>query len=421
MVRKEECMDIWLLHRQGHSLRAISRMTGLHRDTVTRYLRSEEFPRYKAVDRRSKLEPYHQMIRDWLSGEDYQATRIYELVTCQGYRGSYETVKRYVGRVKGERDRVAYLRFETDPGFQAQVDFADFKVINPDSSEETFYCFVMVLGFSRHKYVEFVDRCTMPVFLDCHKNAFGYFGGVPGEILYDNMKNVVIRRLVGRAEFNATFSDFALHYRFKPVACPPYSPWYKGKVERPMDYIRERFWRGYRFTDLGRTNRDVLHWLNTVASERVHGTHREKVRDRFETEKPRLGEIPRRPYDTSEKVVRKVYKDCLVSFGGNQYRVPHKFVGRKILLKVKNGLLRAFYEAEFLVAYQIPAGKGRIVSHSWLIKALKNDQEQLRRKYRVPPKGKGKATRGLLKDGLRFETVQRRPLYEYARAAGGEA
>lgn len=418
MVRREECMDIWVLHRQGHSIRAISRMTGLHRNTVAKYLRAEEFPQYAVVNRRSLLEPYHGMIRDWLSSEDYRATRVYELVTLQGYRGSYETVKRYVRLVKGERDRVAYLRFETDPGFQAQVDFADFKVINYDGFEETIYCFVMVLGFSRCMYVEYVERCTMTVFLDCHKNAFGYFNGVPGEILYDNMKNVVIRRFVGQAEFNDTFSDFALHYRFKPAACPPYSPWYKGKVERPVDYIRERFWRGYHFTGLIRANRDMLDWLYTVAAERIHGTHREKVRDRFEKERPHLGMIPRRPYDTSEKAVRKVYKDCLISFGGNRYRIPHRFVGRQVLLKVKNGLLRAFCDARFLVAYRIPEGKGHIVSHPWLIEALKNDQEQLKRKYSVP-KGKGKATRGLLKDGLRYETVERRPLSEYDRVAGG--
>ena len=94
----------------------------------------------------------------------------------------------------------------------------------------------------------------------------------------------------------------------------------------------------------------MLSWLDTVAAERIHGTHREKVKDRFEVEKPHLGSIPRRPYDTSEKAVRKVYKDCLISFGGSRYRIPHRYVGRKVLLKVKNGFLRAFYAARLLVA-----------------------------------------------------------------------
>ena len=135
-------------------------------------------------------------------------------------------------------------------------------------------------------------------------------------------------------------------------------------------------------------------------------------------EKPCLGEIPNRPYDTSEKVTRKVYKDCLVSFGGNRYRVPHKYVGKKVLLKVKNGFVRIFYDEEELVSYRIVEGKGQMVSHPWLIDALKKDLQQRERKYRVPS-GKGKATRGLLKHGLRHETVQRRSLSDYEELIGG--
>jgi transposase len=418
MVQWEGYMDIWTLERQGHSLRSISRMTKLNRETVTKYLKAGEIPKYKVKNRRSDLEPYHQMIGDWLKTEDYQATRIYELVMHQGYRGSYETVKRYVSQIKGERDRIAYLRFETHPGLQAQVDLADFKVICATGLELTIYVFIMLLGFSRHMYVEFIDRCTMTRFLDCHKNAFGWFGGIPGESLYDNMKNVVIRRLVGRVEFNPTFKDFAAHYRFKPIACPPYSPWCKGKVERPIDYVRERFWRGYQFVDIPQTNKDVWDWLNSVAINRIHGTHKQQVGERFMIEKPLLGDIPNRPYDTSEKVTRKVYKDCLVAFMGNWYRVPHKYVGKKVTLKIKDGIMKIFYDDIHLTTYRIADGKGQMLSHPWLIQALKDDQEQRERKYRVPT-GKGKATRGLLKNSLRYEVVQRRPVSEYLRVVGG--
>jgi transposase len=379
-------------------------------------VRAGGIPGYKVETRRSGLEPYYGMIGDWLAQEDYQATKVYELALHQGYTGSYETVKRQVRKVKEERDRRAYLRFETHPGLQGQVDFADFKVTSFDGQELTVYAFVMVLGFSRHMYVEFIDRCTMTSFLDCHKNAFGYFGGIPGEILYDNMKNVVIRRLVGRAVFNATFQDFAVHYRFKPIACPPYSPWYKGKVERPIDYIRERFWRGYGYQSLTRVNMDMLDWLNTVAVCRIHGTHRQRVSDRFEVEKTCLGTIPHRPYDTSEKVIRTVYKDCQISVGGNRYVIPHHYVGKKVLVKIKDGLLRVFSDDVLLVTYHIPEGKGQVVADPRFYEALRQDQRQIRLKYRIP--GKGKATRGLQKDGLRVE-VQRRSLAEYDRLAGG--
>lgn len=418
MVGKEECMDIWSLKRQGLSERAIARRVGLDRRTVKKYLDKKEFPRYSAVNRKSKLEPFHELIEDWLSQEDYQATRIYDLVQLQGYQGSYETVKRFVHKVKEKRDRIAYMRFETVPGLQAQVDFGDFKVIDPEGDEITLYALVMALGFSRHKYVEFIEKCTMTAFLDCHKNAFGYFGGVPGEILYDNMKNVVIRHHVGHVEFNETILDFAAHYGFKPVACPPYSPWYKGKVERPIQYVRERFWRGYHYINNECLNRDILRWLDTVASIRIHGTTKQKVIDRFVVERPHLGELPNRPYDTSEKATRKVYKDCQISFDGNRYLVPHKYVGKKVLLKVKNGIIRIYHDERLLVVYRIPEGKGTLVADPRFYAALKKDKDQWKRKYKVF-KRKAKATRGLLKHGLLHEKVQRRPLSVYEKLAGG--
>jgi len=297
------------------------------------------------------------------------------------------------------------------------VDFGDFQVLGPDGQVQTLYVFVMVLGYSRHMYIEFVERCTMTVFLDCHINAFGYFSGVPSEVLYDNMKNVVVRRHVGKTEFNGTFLDFAAHTGFKPVACPPYSPWYKGKVERPMDYIRERFWRGYYYDDPQRLSEDIRIWNSTVALARVHGTTKERVSDRFEREQAHLGQCPARPYDTSEKVTRKVYKDCQVSFGGNRYVVPHALAGRIVLLKIKNGGLRVYDDDNLCVDYLIPAGKGNLVSNPEFYEALKKDKEQLLRKYRIPL-GKGKATRGLLKHGLIHEIVQRRPLSAYDAVLG---
>lgn len=412
MVGKEECMDIWALKRQGCSIRAIARKLGIHRKTVRKYLESKELPKYRSVNRKSGLEPYHQMIADWLSTEDYHATRVHELVVRQGYQGGYETVKRYVREVKEQRDRIAYLRFETQPGQQAQVDFADFQFVTAAGDLRTLYVFLMVLGYSRQMYIEFVERCTMTVFLDCHQNAFRFLGGVPAEILYDNMKNVVVRRHVGKAEFNATFLDFAAHYTFKPAACPPYSPWYKGKVERPIDYLRERFWRGYQYTDLDRVNRDALDWNTTVAMERVHGTTREQVKVRFDRERPHLGQLPNRPYDTSEKIFRKVYKDCQISFGGNRYVVPHTLVGKPVLLKIKNGSLRVFDDANLAAEYQIPESKGQLLAHPGFYEALKKDREQQARKYRGSP-GKAKATRGLIKNGLLHEIVQRRPLAAY--------
>ena len=132
MIGKETTMDIWTLSRQGYSERAIARKLGLNRRTVSKYLKEGEIPQYKTVHRVSGLEPYHGMIQDWLSQDDYNATRIYGWLKLQGYEGSYETVKRFVRTEKEEKNRIAYVRFETLPGAQAQVDFADFQIKGVD-------------------------------------------------------------------------------------------------------------------------------------------------------------------------------------------------------------------------------------------------------------------------------------------------
>lgn len=415
MITKETLMNIRSLATQGYSHRQIARMTGLHRVTVKKYLNEGQLPVYHKTDRASLLQPYQELIGNWLSQENFQATRIYELLTAQGYKGSYDTVQRYVKALKERRDRIAYIRFETMPGQQAQVDFGDFQIEEPDGSKKTVYCFIMVLGYSRHMYIEFIEDCTMPNFLACHQHAFGFFGGLPSEILYDNMKNVVVKHLVGTVEWNRTFSSFCVHYGFKPVAAPPYSPWVKGKVERPIHYVRERFWRGYVFNSLAQANSDIRQWINTVAGQRIHGTVQEQVCVRFQRERPSLGALPVHPFDICEKVYRKVYKDCQVSFNGNRYVVPHEYVEQKVLLKIRNGILRIFADDQMLTVYRIPEGRGQTMAHPQFYQRLQDDRQQVRRKYQKPF-GKGHATRGLLKDALRLE-VMARPLSVYEQEA----
>lgn len=415
MIKKETLMDIRSLAKKGHSRRQIAKMTGLNRRTVSKYLEEGTLPVYQQQQRQSKLESFKPLINGWLEQTDYQATRIHEMLIGEGFDGSYSTVRRYVESIKERRARKAYIRFETTPGQQAQVDFGDFQIQNADGTSITIYCFMMVLGYSRHVYIEFIDKCTMPKFLACHSHAFGFFGGVPSEILYDNMKNVVVKRLAGTVQWNKTFEAFCVHYGFKPLATPPYSPWAKGKVERPIDYLRNRFWAGYVFKAIIPANTEVRQWINGVASQRIHGTTKEKVEARFLREKPYLGALPRQPYDISEKVYRKVHKDCQLSFGGNRYVVPHQYAGQKILLKIRDGILRVFDDARMVTAYRIPNGKGQTLAHPQFYQRLKADAEQNRRKYGPPGRrGKIKATRGLIKNSLHVE-VMTRPLSDYDR------
>jgi transposase len=418
MISAEVFMTIVAMNKiQGFSVRKIAQITGKHRNTVKRYLEGNEFPRYRRQTKETKLDPHRRAIDDFLSEDAYQATWIYDRLKRMGYTGAYESVKVYVRGVKEQKKRLAYLRFETEPGLQAQFDWGDFQIMEADGRVTTVYAFVMLLGYSRAMYVEFVKRCTMETFMDCHTRAFRYFKGIPSEVLYDNMKNVVLRKSEGKPIFNLEFLHFAHHNGFQPTLCPPYSPWVKGKVERPIQFLRERFWRGYQFTTLERANADVLVWLNETAHQRIHGTHGQPVHIRWEEEIPHLRMFPAADYDTSLKVFRKVYKDCRLSWEGNRYQVPHHVVGKRVMLKIKDRRIRIYYDQDLLVTYQQPETKGKSLGYPWLDAALRYDKEQLKRKTHTGKKGK--ATRGLTTGSL-YPQVAQRPLSEYeAYAAGG--
>jgi transposase len=417
MISKEGYMEIKAMQRNGKSIRAIAKELGLHRKTIRKHLTESDFPRYRKTKRKdSILEPYRQAIKDYLEEDDYQATWIWDRLKNRGYAGGYDTVKRYVQTIKAQKSRLAYARFETEPGRQAQFDWGDFQVEESGGRTTTIFAFKLVLGFCRADYSEFVNRRTMESFLDAHIRAFHYLQGVPAEILYDNMKHVVVGRDgTGKPIFNAEFLHFADHYGFQPRLCPPYSPWMKGKVERPIDYLRERFWRGYHYSSIRKANEDVLAWLNETANRRVHGTHHQAVDERWREEIPHLRPLPASDYDTSLKVFRKVYRDCQISFNANRYVVPHRVVGLKIMLKVKNGLIRIFHDQDLLATYEEPATKRNLVSNPRFYEDLRRDREQMRRKY---GRGKGKATRGLVNGSLWID-VHHRPLSEYEKLAQG--
>jgi transposase len=393
MISPEKYMDVVSLHKLGLSNREIARKLGIDRRTVKKYLEKREFPEYKSEKRKKKkLEPYQEVINRFLEENNYKATWIWDRLKKMGYSGSYETVKQYVKTVKGEKARLAYIRFETEPGLQAQVDWGCFDVENPDGSIRKIYGFLMVLGYSRTLYVEFVESCNLQSLMDCHINAFHHLHGVTHEILYDNMKTVVNDRLEGKVEFNLEFFHFAHHYGFRPRVAPPYSPWVKGKIEKPVDFVRERFWRGYRFTTIEQANKDMKTWLNETANQRIHGTHHQQVSKRWQEEIPFLQTLPMKDYDTSLKVYRQVYKDCQISYKGNRYVVPHTMVGKKVLLKVKKGHIEFYNDHELLVSYEEPKKKGVVVKNDRFYQDLLNDRELARKKYgKCQAVGKGRA------------------------------
>lgn len=417
--KKETVLDILVLHKIGLSQRGIARRLGVSRETVKKYIEHPELSKKQALLRKKKLDPFEDQISSWLKEDDYSATWIYDRLSKIGFEGSYEIVKRKVKALKDKRCQIAYIRFETEPGRQAQVDFGEFQVALPDGSIQKTYLFSMILGYSRKIFAVFIEHCDLPTFLDSHIAAFDYFGGVPQEILYDRMKNVYIGRIAGEDKFNDTLTAFALHYGFKPEVAPAYAPWVKGKVERPFSFIREGFWRGYGFISLQLANRNLAVWL-MAKENRIHGTTHEKISTRFNREQPQLNHLPSNQFDTSWRVYRKVQKDCIISFEGNRYVLPHPLVGKQVILRIKDTTLRVFDDNDLIVTYEIPDGKGHLVEDKRFYEALRRDKEMNHRKFGNGHRHKGRAKGTLSPIAPRYEMdVAVRPIHDYEDAVEG--
>lgn len=424
MENLEVVLDIYALHKQGLSQRAIARKLGLHRDTVKKYVADPQAVRQPPSTNHqgSQADAYDGHIRTWLNEDaDYRATWIYDRLQNVGYSGGYDSIRRKVQVIKAERQQLAYLRFETEPGQQAQVDFGDFGVDLADGGKRVYYLFAMILGYSRDLYLELLAGCNLTSFLDCHVRAFRYFGGAPQEILYDRMRNVYLGRLAGRDRFNTSLLSCGLHYGFKPLAAPAHAGWVKGKVERPFDFVREGFWRGYAFSDVVTANKDLTAW-QTIKRERIHGTTHEQVSTRFERERPHLQALPTQVFDTSLRLLRPVYKDCAICVAGNRYVVEHGLVGKDVLARVKDNRLRIFDNDRLIVTYDMPTGRGQLVQDPRFYAALRADTAMTARKYaRVDGQAKGRAkTISPTASPLELE-VERRPLAQYQAAAEQQA
>jgi transposase len=210
-----------------------------------------------------------------------------------GYTGGRTILKDFMKPLRPPRPAPATVRFETDPGQQAQVDLTPVTLVCPDGTVQHLWAFAMVLDWSRAGYLEFMAKADLASFQRCHVHAFEHFGGVPRQILYDNTKLVVLGRdQQGHPIWNPRFLDFALRVGFDPRLCQPYRAQTKGKVERFLRYAQDNFLPSARPTDLHDLNRQALLWCVHVADQRVHGTTHERPAQRLKQERPFLQAVP---------------------------------------------------------------------------------------------------------------------------------
>lgn len=334
MVKVEERFMIQELFRSGVSISEIARRTGRDRKTVRSVINGPLMPVVKARPARArKLDPFVTYLEKRIEQGVLNAEKLYQEIRSRGYTGKARTVRQFVQPRRAPRQPVATVRFETEPGQQAQVDWGSFGTIDHFGRQRRLYAFVMTLGWSRAMYIEFTVSMDATWWLRCHQHAFHYFGGVPREVLHDNLKTAVLERTAdGIVHWHPRYLDFARYYGFSPHACQPYRAQTKGKVESGVKYVRGNFWPGLFFDDLADLNRQGWGWLDNVANVRVHGTTGQVPFSRLAQEA--LQPLAGRPdYDTSLVCYRRSTRDCLVSYEGNYYSVPASHARQRLLLK----------------------------------------------------------------------------------------
>lgn len=329
---------------QRWRIETVARRFGVHHSTVRRALRNGPDDGTPPLPQ-TVIEPFKPWILERLTeAPQLSGTRLYEELKARGYQHGVAAVRRYLVKVRHPRPRKVYLRVETEPGEQAQVDWGHFGHLRVGNSQRPLSAFAMVLSYSRALFVDFAFDQQQETFLRMHRRALETFGGVPRRILYDNLKSVVLHHVGATVQFNPRFLAFAGHYLFEPTAAPVRYPEAKGRVESAIKYIRHSFFYGRTFSSLEDVRRQVAAWLESTANARVHATTRERPCERLLVERPRLHALPEHPFDTDVVLPVVVSKEARVRLDTNSYSVPPQFAGQTVHLRADDVTVRVLHE-----------------------------------------------------------------------------
>jgi len=335
MDKEHSMLEARILQRQGKTHREIAEALGVCERTVRNHLKGPPCGRRNPT-RGSKVDPFKATI-DSILGENplHNGELIYERLVALGYSGKISVMKDYVAKVRRRLEIQAVMRFETEPGHQAQVDWKEFGKQLVDGKETKLYAFVMVLGYSRKAFVHFTTSMDMATVLACHILAFQYLGGAPREILYDNMRTAFQPDSEGIWRPTKRLAALAVHYGFAPKRCRARRPETKGKVERTIGYLDNNFWPRVagQALSLDGLNDQVKGWLGQVDAKRLSGFDESRVQ-RFSREAPTLQKLPALSFDARRDVPVLVSRESLVRYETNSYSVPPEYIGQMLLLKV---------------------------------------------------------------------------------------
>jgi len=309
--------------------------------------------------RPSDCEAYRAVVEAKLD-QGLSAQRIFQDLVEDGFKGGYDSVKRFVRRL-GRSSPLPFRRMECGPGEEAQVDFGTgAPVIGPDGRRRKAHVFRIVLSHSRKAYSEATHRQTTEDFIRCVENAFRYFGGCPKVLVIDNLRAAVKHPDWFDPELVPKLQSFCRHYGVVILPTKPYMPRHKGKVESGVKYVQNNALKARKFVSLQEENEHLARWESAVADTRIHGTTRRHVGRVFlEIERAALQPLPRERFPFFQEAPRKVYRDGHVEVAKAYYSVPPEYVGHDVWARWDAHLVRIFNQRFEQIAVHVRHEQGR--------------------------------------------------------------
>jgi transposase len=350
MIDRRIIFEIYRMASDGFSKRKISENLKLDRGTVSKYLRDAN-PRRPVIIRQSKLDPFKDIIRDFLEkNQDVSGVVIRDRLRAQGFDGGLTILRDYLRKLRPKQKQV-FIRFESNPGEQFQIDWGHFGSIVYGNHARKLYCMAVVECHSRMLYLEFTHSQRQETLHRTLLNSFLFFGGTPRELVFDNMASAVIEREGPLVRFNEVFLEFLRPLRIVPRPCNVKSPHEKGKVEKgAIHYIRHNFFPLREFADLDDLQSQVQKWRDDVANVRLHATTGERPVDRFD--KGALHPLPEMLPDCRDTAPAKIQSDFAISFDGNFYSVPPWAVGKQVMVKADNRDVTIYFREKAIATHK---------------------------------------------------------------------
>lgn len=381
MLDRRTVFEIHRLLHMGLSKREIHRRLKVDRKTITRYLDAPDRTPLTFPPKSGKLDPYRPFIREMLKAyPKIKAPVVLREIRAKGYDGEITLVRVYLRELRRSAvSRIPYIRFESDPGEQMQIDWGHFNTLEYGSTKRKLYALAVIESHSRMLHVTFTHSQKQDVLHQCLLNAFVYFGGTPKELVVDNMLTAVVERSGTIIRFNDAFLDFMMKFNVNPVACNVRAPQEKGKIEAGIKYLRNNFFPARHFNDLEDINLQVREWLDKTANTRSHKTTGQRPTDRLQ--KSRLSSLPKALPDCRETGTFLVHKDFGVRFDGNVYTVPPALVGNHVTLKADNRTVSIYYKEKQITSHKRcweRYHRKELPSHLSMVKKLKRKRQYSR-------------------------------------------